>query len=159
MRGRKPKPTSLKRLQGTYRADRANPNEPQFGVPQRMPSPPDYLSDEAADIWRELGRMLLEAGLFTKIDKFALGMFCAAAARWMDAERKVQKSGPVLISEKTGQPYTNPFLHVANRAWDQMKQMFGEFGLTPAERARMKIEQPDYEPSLAEQLFSVVDAD
>ena len=39
-RGRKPLPTSLKRLRGTYRADRAKGNEPD--VPTSIPEPPDW---------------------------------------------------------------------------------------------------------------------
>ena len=100
--------------------------------------------------------MLLGAGLYSIVDKYALAMFAAAAGRWMEAEAKLKQSGPVLVSKVSGSLYQNPYLHVANRAWDQMRQMFGEFGLTPAERARLTVPAGEAEPTLAEQLFKMV---
>jgi P27 family predicted phage terminase small subunit len=156
--GPKPKPTELKKLAGNPGKRPLNDAEPQFPVPSRTPSPPDHLGNRAQEVWRELGKMLLDAGLFTQVDQYALGMFCAAAGRWMEAETLLQEAGPVLISDETGNLYQNPYLHVANRAWGQMRQMFGEFGLSPAERARLKVPGggDEKEPSLAEQLFQMV---
>jgi len=157
MRGRKPLPTAVKQLRGTARPCRSNPNEPQFPVPLRTPSAPDWLSETAADVWRELGRTLLDAGLFTVVDRYALAMFCAAAGRWIEAERRVDAEGAVLISKETGNPYPNPWYHVANKAWDQLRQMLSEFGLTPAERSRLKAAVSEEELSLAEVLFASVE--
>lgn len=155
MKGRKPKPTALKRLSGTARPDRVNAAEPQFRVPERTPSPPAYLAQEAADVWRDLGKLLREAGLFTVVDRYALAMFCSVAGRWMDAERKMRSSGgPVLIAE-SGNLYQNPWYCVANKSWSQMRQMLSEFGLTPAERSRLKAIVTEEEPSLAEMLFQM----
>jgi len=154
--GPSPKPTVLKELAGNPGKRPLNPSEPQFDVPQRTPSPPDFLGETAAEIWRDLGKMLLGAGLFTAVDKYALAMFCAAAGRWVEAERRVGEEGPVLVSAETGNPYPNPWYHIANRAWDQMRQMLGEFGLTPAERARLRVPVQEQEQSLAELLFQEV---
>jgi P27 family predicted phage terminase small subunit len=153
--GPSPKPTQLKKLAGNPGKRKLNDAEPQFEAPGRMLNVPDYLDKRAAEIWRELGRLLLSAGLFTVVDKYALAMFCVAAGRWMEAEAKLKESGPVLLSKATGNLYQNPYLHVANRAWDQMRQMFGEFGLTPAERSRLQVMVEEQEPSLAEQLFAL----
>ena len=83
-------------------------------------------------------------------------MFCVVAARWMEAERKLQMVSLVLTAE-SGNLYQNPWLHVANKAWGQMRQMLSEFGLTPAERSRLKTVVADEEPTLAEMLFQMVD--
>lgn len=156
MRGRRPKPTAIKVLAGNPGRRPVNKAEPHFHVPERTPSPPAFLSDSAAEIWRDLGKLLRDAGLFTVVDQYALAMFCAVAARWMEAERKVEGLGVVLIAE-SGNLYQNPWLHVANKAWGQMRQMLSEFGLTPAERSRLKAVVADEEPSLAEMLFQMVD--
>lgn len=156
MRGRKPKPTAVKKLAGNPGRRPLNDNEPQFPVPGRTPSPPDYLSDEAQEVWRDLGKMLLDAGLLTRVDRYALGMFCAVAGRWMEAERDLRDEGLILTSSD-GNAYQNPRLHVANRAWDQMRKMLGEFGLTPAERSRLHVAAQEHEVSLAEILFSDVE--
>lgn len=157
--GPPPKPTKLKKLAGNPGQRPLNDAEPHFRVPGRMLSPPDYLDEDAADIWRDLGKMLLDAGLFTVVDKYALGMFCAATSRWIKGERNVQKYGPVLVSKETGNMYQNPYMHVANRAWEQMRQMLGQFGLTPAERSRLKVVANQEEPSLAEMLFNMTVSD
>ena len=156
MRGRKPKPTPLKVLGGTARPDRVNAAEPRFRIPERTPRPPAFLTADAAEIWRDLGKLLREAGLFTVVDRYALAMFCVVAARWMEAERKLQMVSLVLTAE-SGNLYQNPWLHVANKAWGQMRQMLSEFGLTPAERSRLKTVVADEEPTLAEMLFQMVE--
>ena len=161
MRGRKPKPTAIKVLAGNPGRRPVNQAEPRFHVPERTPSPPAFLSDSAAEVWRDLGKLLRDAGLFTVVDRYALAMFCAAAGRWMEAEHKLKETGPVLVSRETGNLYQNPYLHIANKAWGQMRQMLSEFGLTPAERSRLKAIVADEEPTLAEMLFqmSVDDGD
>ena len=134
-----------------------NTAEPRFKVPERTPRAPAFLSSSAAEVWRDLGKLLREAGLFTVVDRYALAMFCAVAARWMKAEREIERLGVVLIAEESGNLYQNPWLYVANKAWGQMRQMLSEFGLTPAERSRLKTVVAEDEPSLAEMLFQMVD--
>ncbi len=91
------------------------------------------------------------------VDKYALGGFCVSAGRYIEANTKLQETGgPILTSKETGNLYQNPWLHIANKAWDQMRQMFSEFGLTPAERARLHVPREPEEPTLAEQLFALV---
>jgi|GEM_PF-3314011 len=46
---RKPKPSGLKLVTGTDRADRANPDEPQPDA--ACPKPPDHLGNEARVEW------------------------------------------------------------------------------------------------------------
>lgn len=158
MRGRKPKPDVTKRLAGNPGHRPLNDATPHLPVPPRMPSPPDYLGGEAAKIWRRLGRLLLDAGLLTTADLHALAMFCAAAARWIEAEKKLADTGMILES-KQGGLYQNPYLSVANRAWEQMRKMLSEFGLSPAERSRLRVLATEDEPTLAEQLFHMAGVD
>ena len=76
-----------------------------------------------------------------------------AWGRWVQAERKLEKDGPVLTSGD-GNLYQSPWLHVANKAWEQMRKILPEFGLTPSSRSRLKINPPNDELSLAELLFA-----
>lgn len=155
MKGRKPKPTNLKILAGNPGKRSLNDAEPQFRVPGRLLNAPDYLDYQAADIWRDLGKKLLDAGLFTEGDSLALAMLCQQAARWQDAEKKLQMTGLVFEDDK-GNLRTNPYSYISNNAWDRLKSMLGEFGLTPAERARLKVSTVEKEESLADQLFRLV---
>ena len=154
MKGRKPVPTAIKQLRGTFREDRAVSNEAEFDIPQRMPSPPEELNPDGEALWRSLGKRLLDRGLFTHGDYVALELLCVAYGRMKEANRMVAKTGTVHLS-KNGNYFQNPYLGVANRAWDQVKSMLAEFGLTPAERTRVlaAIRENEKEESLAELLF------
>ncbi len=77
-RGRKPKPTALKRLDGTYRADRAAAHEPK---PVGLPSCPRFLSDDGRREFRRVTKMLAEMGLIGRIDGNALARYAATWAR------------------------------------------------------------------------------
>lgn len=158
--GPKPKPTRLKRLAGNPGRRPLNDSEPQFRKPGRLLNVPDHLDGRAADVWRELGKMLLDAGLFTVVDKYALGMFCAVAGRWMQAETQMKRTGgPLIKHPESGNLYHNPWYGVANTAWDQMRKLFGEFGLTPAERSRLTVKAEEKGLTLAEQLFQMTQVD
>lgn len=155
MKGRKPKPSSLKKLEGTYRADRANPSEPQPPVPDRAPYVPRHLNDDAKKEWRRIVKPLMDLGLYTELDYAALAMYCQAYGTWVHAVHKTEERGEVLKSKETENYYQNPWFHVANKAWDQMRKILAEFGLTPSSRSRLNIAPPDEEPSLAEMLFNM----
>ena len=71
MRGRKPKPSGLKLITGTDRADRGNPDEPQ---PQpACPEPPDHLKAEARSEWTRVSHQLNALGILSEMDRAALG--------------------------------------------------------------------------------------
>lgn len=158
MRGRKPVPTELKKQRGTDRPDRGVDNEAQFPIPSRMYSPPENLNEWGEKAWRYYGKLLLDAGLFTDADRMAMELLCQSYGRWIEAERNVALTGTVLTSDR-GNFYTNPYLHVANKAWDQIKRMLAEFGLTPAERTRVAALAGDKEEDLATLLFSGIESE
>jgi P27 family predicted phage terminase small subunit len=128
-------------------------NEPQPPVPDRIPYTPRHLNEAGKREWRRIVSVLLDLGLYTVVDRAALAMYCQAWGRWVEAERKLAKEGPILKSDK-GNLYQNPWLHVANKAWEQMRKILAEFGLTPSSRARLSVGVGDREPSLAEILFA-----
>lgn len=157
--GPRPKPTKLKKLAGNPGQRPLNSSEPQFEVPGRMLNVPDFMDDRAAEVWRDLGARLLHAGLLTYVDKYAFAMFCVAAGRWIEAEIKLKETGGAVYETADGNLAQNPHVWTANKAWDQMRQMFGEFGLTPAERARLSVEDSQEVPTLAEQLKQIAVGD
>jgi phage terminase small subunit len=84
--GRKPKPTALKLIQGTYRPDRANANEPK---PKAGISPcPKFLQGEARETYRKVSKKLARIGLMTEIDEMALAMLCQSWAEYLEASEK-----------------------------------------------------------------------
>lgn len=138
MAGRKPKPTSLKLLHGTAQACRMNKNEPKpKGDSIKMPS---GLSDDAKKCWKQVAKHLKDAGVLTNLDVHALAMYCEAYARWFDANEKIKKFGTV-IKAPSGFPVQSPYLAIANKAFDQMKSMLVEFGMTPSSRTRVSVSE------------------
>lgn len=157
MRGRKPKPIAMKKLAGNP-GKRPLGDVPQPPVPDYTPYVPRHLNEAAKREWRRMVKLLMELNLYTEVDRAALAMYCQAWGRWVEAERKLAEAdnGLVLISCNTGNLYQNPWLHVANRAWEQMRKILAEFGLTPSSRSRLAIGVGHEELSLAEALFADV---
>ena len=140
MPGPKRLPTQLKVLKGTAQPCRINKNEPKPKA-DNVKMPPG-LSDEAKKHWKLVSKQLLSAGLLTNLDVFALQMYCEAFARWSHANEQIQKYGPV-VKTPNGFPTQSPFLQIANKAFDQMKGMLTEFGMTPSSRSKVHAGEVD----------------
>lgn len=141
MRGRKPTPTTMKRLRGNPGKRALPKGEPTARRGKRTPSAPYYLSEAAAAEWRRVARMLHEMRVLTDADVQALALYCAAFARWAGAERMVEEQGEVVLTG-TGSVKINPYVQIANLAWEQMRKMLLEFGMTPSARARIQVLDP-----------------
>jgi P27 family predicted phage terminase small subunit len=132
--GRKPKPTNLKLIQGTYRPDRANHAEPK---PRTVIPPcPKFLQGEARKQYQKTAKKLARIGLMTELDDMALALLCQGWAEYLDATEQVKKSG-ILVKSPNGFPVLNPYLSVANQAIKKVRSLLAEFGLTPGSRSRI----------------------
>lgn len=134
MAGRKPKPTSLKLLDGNPGHRAINRNEPKFGG---VPTCPKHLSKVAKAEWKRVSGELIAQGLLTTVDRAALAAYASCWSRWIVAEENIEKFGLVIKSPKSGYPIQNPYLGVANTALDQMRKFLIEFGMTPSARSRI----------------------
>ena len=137
MRGRKPKPTVLKLIEGNPGKRRLNDREPV--PPDGMPDPPDFLDAEARAEWDRTSKVLADMGLLTKADRSALAAYCVAYSRWVQAEAQVAKYGTIVKSPEKGFPMKSPYLTVADQALEAMRKLMVEFGLTPSSRSRIRI--------------------
>lgn len=135
-RGQKPLPTQIKLLRGTFRKDRARGSEPKVGV--EVPRCPKELSPDAKREWRRIAPELARLGLLTRIDGTMLALYCDSYARWLEAQQAVQKFGAV-IKSPSGFPMQSPYLAIANKALDQMRQLLQEFGMSPSSRTRVSV--------------------
>lgn len=141
MRGRKPKPTKLKLVEGNPGKRPINKREPQPKGPPRMPR---VLSPAARKQWRKIAGKLSAFGVATNVDEEALALLCEAWARWIDAEEHLRKFGVVVKSPKSGFPMPSPYLAICNTAMKQIKDLLVEFGCTPSSRTRLKAAQEDW---------------
>ena len=83
-RGRKPKPTAIKILEGNPGRRPLNKNEPKPKEKKKLQCP-SHLNAEAKKEWRRLSKVLIEMGVLTELDTAAFAGYCQAYARWKEA--------------------------------------------------------------------------
>jgi P27 family predicted phage terminase small subunit len=138
MKGRKPKPTKLKIIDGNPGKRPLNESEPDPDQEIKCPQAPGHLNDAAKEEWDRMAPELYDIGLLTKIDIAALEAYCTAYARWIEAEDKIREGG-MLVNAPSGYPIQTPYLSIANKAIDQIKAFLTEFGMTPSSRSRISV--------------------
>lgn len=138
--GRVPKPTELKRLQGTLRKHRTNRREPK--PPATRPKIPRELSREAKRFWRHLVAELESMRVLTHPDGAMLGLIAEAWAEWRQADALVRRDGMVYeATTKSGRLLqAHPAVRQRADAWRRVHKGLVEFGLTPAARTRIALE-------------------
>ncbi len=132
-RGRKPKPTLLKKLEGNPGGRQLNTNEPK---PQGFPVCPDWLEDEAKEEWERISSVLEDMGVLTEADTMAFAGYCQAYARWREAEEYLSKHGSTFTTA-SGYIQQVPQVSIAHTNLNIMLKFCTEFGLTPSARSRI----------------------
>ena len=136
MRGRPPKPTALKLIEGNPGKRALNLDEPNAGP---LGDPPADLDGGALAKWNEMAR--LWGLVVTAADRDQLAEYCRLEVRRVQAEEKVFEHGPVVASPN-GFPVQSPWLQIVNKCREEMRKIAVEFGGTPSSRARVKANAP-----------------
>ena len=144
MRGRKPKPNSLKLIQGSRNI---NPNEPT--VSTDLPDCPPIVKGDARKEWMRLVPELHRAGLLTRVDGVAFAAYCKTYARWVKAEKALESEDTIVV-RATGAPMVNPAVMLVQKLLDQMLKYLVEFGMTPSSRSRIKAGPPKDDDELTQ---------
>jgi P27 family predicted phage terminase small subunit len=130
--GRTAQPAALKLIKG-QRAGRdsggreVNPGPAFKRVP---PSPPSWLSREAAAEWKRVVPGLSRLDLLKPEDRAGLAAYCEAWATFVQATRTVQEEGQV-IEARQGK-LAHPCVGIARAAGREMRSWAAHFGLTPS---------------------------
>lgn len=133
------KPTKLKLIEGTFRPDRA-PNKEIAPVPVLSTDPPPGLDVYARRAWREYAPMLTRLGLLTEADRQAFRALCIASSRFERAWVRLQRA----YRGKDGDEIRRAEVSV-ERAEHSQRQLWAEFGMTPAARSRLDVYAPPAE--------------
>lgn len=109
-RGRKPKPTAVKVLEGNPGKRPLNMFEP---TPDKVaPECPDWLNEEAKAEWDRLVDKMVELGTLTEMDMAAFAGYCQSYARWKEAEEFIEKHGTIVkLRVDTGSRFHRFLLH------------------------------------------------
>lgn len=137
-RGRKPKPSNLKVIQGNAGKRKLNDAEPQAEALQQIPEAPAWLTELGIEAWDHLASWLVGSKILTATDLHNLEAFCSAYSRWRAAEEHYAKEGPV-VEGATGGPVKNPAATVINESLKQMAMFGSALGLDPASRVRLAV--------------------
>lgn len=133
-RGPSKKPTALKVLHGTARAeDLAAEPQPL----EESPTPPEWFGEEHLAVWghtlEQIGRTV---GAFA-IDRDALVSYTVAVVTAHEAGRLIARVGAV-IKGGNGELRVNPAFGVWTKADAEQRAWGAAFGLTPGSRANFR---------------------
>jgi P27 family predicted phage terminase small subunit len=143
MRGRKPRPTAAKLLDGNPGKRPLNDAEPQPPAFDESDTVPVELTDQPRAVaeWQRLAPMLRRCKQITEADRTALIALCLEWARYLDASQKVALAG-LVVRTPSGYPMPNPYLGIASRALAGCNKLWVELGLTPSSRSRVRSDGP-----------------
>lgn len=158
-RGRKPKPTALKKLQGNPgKRKLKTKSEPKPPTTKRAAEVVDLSKDNnlAADFIAKYRPTLQALGLLTDVDDPAIEMAARHYNLAIKAYEEVERDG-LTVMDDHAQERKHPLLQVFRDNSQTFKGWITEFGMTPSSRARLAIDEADqlsiYERSLEEKLF------
>lgn len=134
--GRPPKPTNLKAIEGNKgKRDISAEAVPQFDSGD--PGCPEHLNDRAKAEWTRLAPILVEKGLLSAVDRQAFAMYCMTSTMVDDIEKKIAETPDIELQ------ITKGYINALDKMARQMRNYLQLFGMSPADRMRIKgIEQP-----------------
>lgn len=140
------KPTATKEAMGNPGKRASARREPDPDYLEDL-TPPEWLSDQAREVWLVEAPKFRKARLLTEVDVMAFAALCQAAA---DYRRAVSKTGEhdvkakLLVADEDGKvlsvgEHLNPWAMVKSMASKQMGMWLGKFGGTPQDRTRVEL--------------------
>jgi P27 family predicted phage terminase small subunit len=114
-----------------------------------VPEPPGFLMPAAKAEWARLAPEAHALGLLTPLDVSLFVVYCQSVGRWLQAEDLLAKTvreaaangddgGGLAVAGSRGGAVINPLLKVAVACARDVCRYAGEFGFTPASRARLR---------------------
>jgi len=135
MRGRRPKSSRQKALEGNPGRRPVNDDEP---TPEDLTSdavPVELAADaRAVAEWQRLVPLLQRARQITEADRTALIAVCREWSLYVEATGKRE---PLVTRTPNGYPMMNPYLAIARSALAACVRLWEQLGLTPSARSRV----------------------
>lgn len=134
-KGRPPKPTTRHKADGTYQPVR-HANRLEAQPAKSLPDPPPEFDGRHADKWRELVSNMQDMGTLANQDLDSIRAYVVFFFRFADANETINKQGTIVDGK------VNPAWRIMIESQKELRALWTAFGLTPADRARIKIEKP-----------------
>lgn len=135
VKGRKRKPTRIRKLQGNPSKRKLNTDEPEYDV--AVPDAPPNLTAEALVEWTRITKLLSDQKVISKADMAIVGLYCQAYSLWDRYSQQLQDEDHLLVTPK-GYKYANPLIGMMNTQAERVAKYAAELGITPASRSRVK---------------------
>ena len=94
-KGRKKTPTKIKELRGTKRSDRVLENEMVVAVVEKIPSPPNWLSEIGKQEWKKVCCELFGKQMLHHIDLRLIESYCNSIALHIETEMLLREKGRI----------------------------------------------------------------
>src|SRR6516162_1278228 len=130
-RGRPGKPIELHVLEGTFDR-RRHAGQADVGA-EGVPLPPRGLGRAALAFWRQVVPELIRAGIARAIDAPELTLMCQWHARYQKYGRQLDRTRPTARAFQA-------LLLAAHLASTRFDKTAAKFGLTPVDRARIRVQ-------------------
>ncbi len=150
MRGRPPKPTLIKKLNGNPGKRPLNEHEP---VPDGdLYEAPTWLSDTQREAW-SFAITRAPPGLLKELDRSILTIWVVAEDMHREAAEKIAQYGLLTKSPNAGLPIQSPYLAILNKQAQIMLKAGAELGFSPASRTRVQVEHSRRLPWMPNPLY------
>jgi P27 family predicted phage terminase small subunit len=145
------KPTVMKIIEGTYRADRVAPNEPKPEVVNIPPPMPDGLNEYGQREWEKMTLELTKIGILTTIDSSQLAAYCNEIGNYWECEKarkEVYATGGSDEELEAAAMFYKNYFDMAQKHLKQARDIAIQFGFTPASRTRISVPKKENENPL-----------
>lgn len=139
-RGPKPKPSALKKRDGTYKKCKQAPSEYSPDQIETLAKPPTWLNKYAKDEYLKVGAVLLKDGLLATIDMNLFITYCQQMGIFIESQHVLKKEGRV-VKTKSGYSQPHPYVAIGNSAHQIAIKIAASFGITPSARTRVSAEK------------------
>ena len=143
--GRKRKPVALKKLESTFRKDRAPINV--LELPNDFAAKPDWTNHDeiASSLYDEVSLTIHSMGISSKADGIAIALLADQLATYLKLRAMVLADGLIVETiSSTGANIQKPHAALAqmNISYTNIVKMMGEYGLTASSRAKVGANNP-----------------
>lgn len=144
MAGRKRKPEALKKLEGTFRKDRAGDS---LSLPAGMPQKPEWAEHDpiASELYNQVAAHCYSMGVGTEVDALGFALLSDQLSMYLRLRALVSADGPIIETEgSNGQVNQKPHPALAqmNTSYTNIIKLMTEYGLTAAARTKVDASKP-----------------
>jgi P27 family predicted phage terminase small subunit len=142
MKGKISKSTELKKLSGTFRADRVKAGMVGIAL-SRVPKAPNWLNDESKIIFKDICKMILSHKMLFDTDVYLIAVYSFEFWVFKTSVAKLQEPENLVMKTQSGYEQISPWITIRNQAQKNIRDIGAQFGLDPASRAKLGIKEPE----------------